>query len=183
LNKGRLDLIKLIQQEERAKNKEKIKKIRTKAKAPDHKKLRNELRRITHKIVRLQGDKCYCCNKPLPDIKDRCAGHYWSDGGHSGTRYDFNNLRTCCLSCNSFKSGNLAEYGYKLREELGGDEFDRLYIRSHIMKRWTKDELRELIEQRKVILKMLDSLEGHPNVNWKAELKMHINNYNQSKTP
>jgi len=150
LYKGKKDLIKLIQAEDRAKNKEKIQKVREKAKAPDHKKLRTELKRITHKIVRLQGDKCYCCNKPLPNIKDRCAGHYWSDGGYSGTRYDFDNLRICCVSCNKFKSGNLAEYGYRLKKELGDDNFERLYMNAHFVKRWTKEE-------RKAILSELES--------------------------
>jgi hypothetical protein len=52
----------------------------------------------------------------------------------------------------------LAEYGYRLKKELGDDEFEKLYLKAHTEKRWTKDELRGLIEQRKVILCELEGV-------------------------
>lgn len=134
---------------------ERTEKKLAKAKATPLKLLHKELKRITHKIVRLKADRCYCCNKPLPEFKDRCAGHFWSDGGHSNTRYDFRNLRVCCVGCNSFKSGNLAEYGYRLKNELGADEFDRLYTDAHTLKRWGREELESMIAERKNILNNL----------------------------
>ena len=114
--------------------------------------LKRELRRITHKIVRQSGSACYVCDKPLPNPKDRTAGHYWSDGGHSAVRYSFDNLRISCVNCNSFKSGNLAEYGMRLERELGHDNFEALGVLAHQTKRWERTELELLIEERKKLL-------------------------------
>jgi len=166
LNRGKRDLIKLIQVEDRKKNKEKIqkvkekaeskvKKIKAKAKEPSMRDLQKELKRITHKIVRLRYDNCYSCDKFIP-LNERQCGHYHTDGGNPGTRYDFDNLRTQHRTCNHFYGGD-AHFGARLLQEIGQGRFLALDMKRKIKQRWSKDELRGLIEERKVILSELES--------------------------
>lgn len=111
---------------------------------PTLKQLRDKLKKITHKIVRHGVTHCFTCGKQTQVV----AGHFWTDGGHSATRYDFDNLRGQCLSCNSFKSGNLAEYAVRLKDEIGEERFEELRRKAHTIKRWSRAELEQLIEER-----------------------------------
>lgn len=127
----------------------------TKAKQPKLALLKKTLRIITHKIVRLQGFKCYTCDKPL-EYRDRQAGHFWTDGGHSKTRYDFDNIRVQCTSCNLHKSGNGAEFSIRLLNELSYGQFQALANRANQIHKWNREELLHLIETRQEILNQLN---------------------------
>lgn len=116
--------------------------------------LRKRLRKITHAIVRHGKTICYTCDKFVP-VNDRQAGHFWSDGSHSATRFDFSNLRMQGSCCNLYKYGNLAEYSIRLRKELGDEAFEALAQKAHQTKIWTREELEEMIEERKHILESL----------------------------
>lgn len=72
------------------------------------------------------------------------AGHFRSQGGNSALRFDENNCHAQCVQCNQFRSGNLAEYRIKLIEKIGIDEVNRLETTTNT-KRWTIDELKEII--------------------------------------
>lgn len=123
------------------------------SKKPTVKALKDKLWKITSKIVRLQSEKCYTCGKYIPDFASRCAGHFWSRGGHGETRFDLDNLRVQCFGCNSFKSGNLAEYGTRLLAEIGADRYEELSRRAHITRAsWKRDELEALIQERENLL-------------------------------
>lgn len=116
--------------------------------------LKKELRKVTHAIVRHGATKCYTCgekNKPL------YAGHWQTDGAHSATRYDLDNIRPQCDQCNRWQSGNLAEYTIKLQKELGPARFEALYQRSKQIHKWTRDELEQMIIDRKEKLRQLQS--------------------------
>lgn len=120
------------------------KKLAKKAK-PLKKKLAADLWKIISKKVRESSDRCYTCDKPL-EWKDRSAGHFWSKGGHNAVRYELDNLRVQCVSCNSFRSGYLSEYSVRLRREIGDERFDALEKRAHTLHRYTSDELQEMID-------------------------------------
>jgi len=132
--------------------KEKIKKLKSKVPL---RLLKKQLWAITSKIVRSKSAKCFTCDKPLPKFSDRQAAHFWTNGGHPATRYDFRNLRVCCVGCNTFKSGNLAEYSVRLLQELGEPEFNRLASLARTEKKWSREELEKLIAERTEILKKL----------------------------
>lgn len=156
LQRGREELQKLVNAEARTKLKPFIK-TRVKVKKVVQTNLRHikkELRKVTHAIVRYGATQCYICGK-----QDKLsAGHFWSDGGHSNTRYDFDNLRPCCNNCNMWKHGNLAEYSIKLRKELGEQGFENLYKRAHEHKIWNREELQAMLEERKLTLKAIKTL-------------------------
>lgn len=101
--------------------------------------LKNELWTLTSKWVRSQREHCFTCGKHLPDFKDRQAGHFWSRGGHDSVRFNLDNLRIQCVTCNNFKSGNLAEYAIKLRAEIGNLRFDELNKQAHQITKRNRD--------------------------------------------
>ena len=67
---------------------------------------------------------CYTCGQILP-IKELQCGHFLSRR-HFATRWNFDNARPQCNSCNVMKQGNLKVFEQKLRNELGDDKFNSL---------------------------------------------------------
>ncbi len=108
------------------------------------KQLMNRLWKLISPIVRNKSDTCYTCDKYL-EFKKRSAGHFWTKKGHPAVRFDLDNLRVQCDDCNRWKSGNCAEYGYRLRKELGEERYEALYLKKGQKKKWTLLELEELI--------------------------------------
>lgn len=135
-------------------------KIRVKSKAkpkpPGIRKLQKDLWKITSKIVRLLGDKCFTCDKPLA-YHDRNPSHFWSQGGHFSAKFDFDNLRVCCTTCNAFKSGNLAEYSVRLLDDIGPVRFEALRQGAKATRRFSREELETMIQNRELILKDLEN--------------------------
>jgi DNA-directed RNA polymerase subunit N (RpoN/RPB10) len=115
--------------------------------------LKAKLWTLTSKLVRLQSDRCYTCGKYIPDYRDRDAGHLWSKGGHSAVRFDLDNIRVQCFSCNRYKSGNVAEYAVRLQKEIGAERFEKLYQSAHVSRpKWQREELENLIAEREKLL-------------------------------
>jgi len=73
------------------------------------------------------------------------AGHYKSQGGNSALRFDELNVHAQCSICNNHLSGNLANYRMKLIEKIGIQSVENLE-QSKTTKRWTVEELKEIIE-------------------------------------
>lgn len=74
------------------------------------------------------------------------AGHYKPTGGYSYLRYDEANTHRQCVTCNAYKSGNLVPYREELIRRIGIEEVERLEQPNQI-KRWTAEELFEIIEK------------------------------------
>lgn len=110
--------------------------------------LKKNLWKLVSKFVRLSEGSCYTCNKFL-SYESRTAGHYWTQGGHQRTRFEPMNVHVQCLSCNSFKSGNLATYASRLIEEYGTDQFRDLNLRAKDSTPFQREELETLIEEYK----------------------------------
>lgn len=109
--------------------------------------LQKKLWKMISSEVRNSSSKCYTCDVKL-EYSKRSVGHFWPKGSHGAVKFDIDNLRVQCNTCNSFKSGNLAEYGYRLMDEIGIDDYRNLYKKAHTKKRDTKDGLKKLIEER-----------------------------------
>lgn len=103
---------------------------------------------IFNKYIRLRdsGLLCISCNT-LPKKKN--AGHYFSSGGHSNVRFDEDNVHLQCEHCNTYLSGNLLNYQIGIEKRIGADRLIGLQGRAHIEKRWTVDELKEIIKKYK----------------------------------
>lgn len=100
---------------------------------------------VFNKFIRQRdaGLNCISCNK-LP--KKENAGHYYSQGGHSNIRFNEDNCHLQCEHCNTYLSGNLLNYQIGIEKRIGAERLMELQAIAHDTKKWTKDELKELIE-------------------------------------
>lgn len=107
---------------------------------------------VFNKFIRVRdaGLNCISCNKPC---KKENAGHYYSQGGHSAVRFDEDNVHLQCEACNTYLSGNLLNYQIGIEQRIGAQKLMELQGKAHEVKKWTKDELKEIIETYKQKLK------------------------------
>ena len=100
---------------------------------------------VFNKWIRLrdEGENCISCGKTINGVKH--ASHYLSSGGHSSVRFHTDNVWVSCYKCNVMLSGNGIEYRMRLIKKIGVDRVEWLEENGHEVKRWTKDELKELI--------------------------------------
>lgn len=101
--------------------------------------------------IRDKGLPCVSCGK---QIKGRVnASHFWNANNHHNVRFDEDNVHSSCITCNQFLSGNLLEYRTRLCSKIGQERFDQLEAKRHVTKKWTKDELKEIIKKYKELVK------------------------------
>lgn len=114
-------------------------------------KLKKEAEKWVHWYVRLRDclnttkslhhGKCYTCGVDT-DMRYFQAGHF----RHGKLDFDENNLHGQCVRCNKWLSGNLGIYAVKLINDYGKDFVDDLIFRSNQTKKYTRDELEEIIK-------------------------------------
>jgi len=108
---------------------------------------------VFNKWVRLRDKDlpCISCGKEINGV--RHASHYLSSGGHSAVRFHPDNVWVSCYKCNVMLSGNGIEYRMRLIKKIGLERVEWLEENGHEVKRWTKDELKELITKYKNLIK------------------------------
>jgi hypothetical protein len=89
-----------------------------------------------------EGKNCISCQKPC---KKENAGHYFNANNHWNVRFDELNVHLQCEACNTYLSGNLIEYGINLEKLIGPDEFIILREKAYQTRKFTRDELKEII--------------------------------------
>jgi hypothetical protein len=111
-------------------------------------------KQVFNKYIRLRDKNqlCISCQKPP---KKQNAGHYFSSGGHSNVRFDEDNVHLQCEHCNTFLSGNLLNYQIEIEKRIGADKLIELQAKAHIVKKWSIEELKELIKTYKEKIKQL----------------------------
>lgn len=80
------------------------------------------------------------------------AGHYFAQGSHSSLRFDEMNVNGQCVGCNTYKHGNLIYYRKGLVKKYGElmvEQMEREAIENRI-KKWSRDELEEIISKYKI---------------------------------
>jgi len=97
-----------------------------------------------------KGMSCISCDKPP---KKANAGHFYSQGGHSNVRFHEDNVHLQCEHCNSYLSGNLLNYRIGIEKRIGTARLIVLEVIAHETKKWTVQELNEIIETYKKKLK------------------------------
>jgi hypothetical protein len=113
-----------------------------------------EAQTIFNKYIRLRdmGLVCISCQQTP---KKKNAGHYFSSGGHSNVRFDEDNVHLQCEHCNTFLSGNLLNYQIGIQKRIGAQKLLELQERAHLTKKWTIDELKEIIKTYKTKVRSL----------------------------
>ena len=89
-----------------------------------------------------KGNKCISCgNKPLKEN----AGHFYNANNHWNVRFDEYNVHLQCEHCNTFLSGNLINYRENLIKKIGKEEYNKLVDRAKVTRKFTVEELKEII--------------------------------------
>jgi len=111
-----------------------------------------DAQKVFNKYIRLRdkGKNCISCDKKA--LKEN-AGHMYSAGGHYNVRFDENNVFSGCEHCNTFLSGNLIPFRENLIKRIGYESFEKLTIDSQITRKFTIEELKQIIETYKQKLK------------------------------
>ena len=119
-----------------------------------------KLAQITfNKYIRLRdkGQNCISCNKPLKE-GNVDAGHMWSAGGHSNLRFnEFNVNAQCSRPCNKDKAGDINNYRLGFIDKYGIEKLNQIDALAKIERKFTKDELKELIQKYKLKCKELEN--------------------------
>ena len=118
--------------------------------SPLRKRSKNELPTLKRKawtifsrwIRNRDENVCYTCGSFAAH-----AGHFIPQGGHQSVMFDPVNVNAQCVSCNLWRHGNLHEYSVRLIKQHGLDEFNALSERGRQLKKFTKEELLEIIKK------------------------------------
>ena len=102
---------------------------------------------IFNKWIRLRdtGQNCISCGKVIKE--GNCdAGHLWSAGGHANIRFnEFNVNSQCSRPCNKDLSGDPNNYRIGFIRKYGKEKLEYLDSIAHAEKKYTIDELKEII--------------------------------------
>lgn len=93
--------------------------------------------------ARDKGKPCISCEGKLGSKFD--AGHYFSSGGHKAVTFDEDNVHGQCVACNQYKHGNLLNYQIGIEKRIGADKLIELHEKAHKTRKYTTDELQEII--------------------------------------
>ena len=111
---------------------------------------------VFNKFIRLRdaGNVCISCGNKLGEKFD--CGHFYSAGGHWSVRFDERNCSAQCVNCNQHKHGNLIAYRENLLKKIGIEEFENLSAEATKTRKFTIDELKEIISTYKKKCKELE---------------------------
>lgn len=107
---------------------------------------------VFNKYIRLRdaGNVCISCNKkPLKEN----AGHFYNANNHWNVRFNELNVHLQCEYCNTYLSGNLINYRENLLKKIGIEEFDLLSVEATKTRKFTIEELKEIINTYKKKIK------------------------------
>ena len=94
--------------------------------------------------ARDKNKTCVSCNKPLGSKFD--AGHYYSAGGFGSVRFNELNVHGQCVYCNQHLHANLLNYQIGIEQRIGGEALIKLHEQAHQIRKYTREELRDIIE-------------------------------------
>ena len=87
--------------------------------------------------------RCISCGRALPFEQMQC-GHFFSRANHS-TRWDEMNCNSECVRCNRCDDGHLEGYERNPIAKIGQEPFDELCVRARGTRKWSGEELRDMI--------------------------------------
>ena len=87
---------------------------------------------------------CISCSNPVP--KKINAGHYISSGKSKFLTFNEDNVHLQCEYCNTYLHGNLIDYRENLIKKIGLEKVEYLEKNRHKTKKYTREELKEIIK-------------------------------------
>lgn len=141
------------------KNLEKIKKEKKKKQKEDLLTLQDYLKlaqQVFNKWVRLRdkGEPCISCKKVINGKTD--AGHLYAVGNYPSVRFNETNVNSQCIFCNRYNGGLVNEYRINYVQKYSIEQLEELDQLAHKSRKYTKEELKELIAEYKEKIKSLE---------------------------
>lgn len=136
------------QTEQRKADRETLKRLKTRSE------WLRDLQVVFNKFIRLRdgGKPCISCGRDTGAKMN--AGHYLSVGSHPELRFNEMNCHRQCEHCNSFKSGNQAQYRPRLIEKIGLENVEWLEGKHEPLK-LTIDEIKLMLADYRARVKNL----------------------------
>ena len=115
----------------------------------------NDTQKVVNKYIRERdkGNNCISCGKIINGV--RHASHYMSAGHNTSVRFNTDNIWVSCYKCNVMLAGNLREYRVRLIDKIGLERVEAVENAAKETKRYTVDELKEIIKLFKQMTKEL----------------------------
>lgn len=110
---------------------------------------------IFNKYIRLRDKNELCISCQKPPLKKNC-GHFFNANNHWNVRFDERNCHLQCEHCNTYLSGNLIEYQRNLIHKIGIESYHELEADARVTRKFTKDELQQLIKEYKNKIKEIE---------------------------
>jgi len=112
-----------------------------------------EAQKVFNQYIRLRDKHkpCVSCESKLGSKYD--AGHYFSSGGHKAVTFNEDNVHGQCVACNQYKHGNLLNYQIGIEKRIGAERLLQLHEKAHQTRKYSADELQELIKTYKQKIK------------------------------
>jgi len=110
---------------------------------------------VFNKYIRLRdkGQNCISCGKkPLKQN----AGHFYNANDHWSVRFNELNVHLQCEHCNTYLSGNLINYRENLLKKIGIEDFELLSSEANKTRKFTVNELKEIISTYKQKIKEIE---------------------------
>ncbi len=85
------------------------------------------------------------------------AGHFIAQGASGALRFNEKNENGQCSQCNVWKRGNLILYRINLVKRIGEDEVKELESHIFDVKKWTRIELLDMIDEYKLKIKDIEN--------------------------
>ena len=102
--------------------------------------------------------RCISCGRVFP-FEQIQAGHYYTRHNRS-VRWDEDNVHAECSLDNCSNPGHLEGYTKNLIAKIGQGRFDALSVRAHGTRKWSGEELREMIRHYTAEVKRLSREKG-----------------------
>ncbi len=133
----------VIKSEREAKRKERAKTAALRHRLETIPELTKKAQAAFNRYIRLRdrGKPCISCGTPWKENFQAC--HYVPAGRSNKLRFDEDNVHGGCVRCNLYESGNIRGYRQGLIERIGLVRVEELDA-DHEVRKWTKEDLREL---------------------------------------
>ena len=99
---------------------------------------------IFNKYIRLRDKDELCISCQKKPLKEN-AGHFFNANNHWNVRFDERNVHLQCEHCNTYLSGNLIEYQRNLIHKIGIESYHELEAEARKTRKFTKEELKEIM--------------------------------------
>lgn len=146
--------IAIVQHKERQKRRAETRDMRAKLNQNDRRWWIKKATTVCNTYIRMRDAKLPCVSCGRHHGGQYHAGHYRPAGNNSFLRFSEINIHKQCAPCNNHKSGNLVDYRINLIKRIGQQSVDWL-DGPHPTKKWTIDELREVVDYYKRKIKDL----------------------------